>query len=130
MDSKDQLIERPLLEENSLQEDTTEHTGDGSVCVRGHPASKKHTGKWKASSLTIVCIFCSYLAFSSIGKNLVNYLTRVLHETNVVAARNVSTWHGTSYIAPLVGAFIADSYLGKYWTALIFSTIFIIGMMI
>jgi hypothetical protein len=44
----------------------------------------------------------------------------------VAAARNVSAWQGTSYLTPLVGAFIADSYLGKYWTALFFSTIFII----
>ncbi|KAL6902207.1 hypothetical protein ACP4OV_005083 [Aristida adscensionis] len=75
-----------------------------------------------------VCFFCSYVAFSSITKNLVSYLMEVLHETNVVAARNVSAWQGTSYLAPLVGAFLADSYLGKYWTALIFCTIFIIGL--
>ncbi|KAF8718522.1 hypothetical protein HU200_025296 [Digitaria exilis] len=105
---------------------TLECTGDGSVCFRGHPASKKHTGKWKASSLTIVCLFCSYVAISSISKNLVSYLTNVLHETNVAAARNVSAWQGTSFISPLVGAFMADSYLGKYWTALIFFTIFIV----
>ncbi|KAL6660140.1 hypothetical protein ACP70R_002262 [Stipagrostis hirtigluma subsp. patula] len=75
-----------------------------------------------------VCFFCSYLAYSSITKNLVSYLKEVLHETNVVAARNVSTWQGTCYLTPLVGAFLADSYLGKYWTSLIFCTIFIIGM--
>ncbi|CAL4921683.1 unnamed protein product [Urochloa decumbens] len=131
MDSTGQLYRSPLLEEdNFLLENTLEWTGDGSVCIRGHPASKKHTGKWKASSLTIVCSFCSYLAISSISKNLVSYLTKVLHETNVVAARNVSAWQGTSFLSPLVGAFIADSYLGKYWTALIFFTIFIIGMMV
>ncbi|KAL6867538.1 hypothetical protein ACP4OV_015562 [Aristida adscensionis] len=132
MDSADLTYYRsPLLEEgNSLRENTTEYTGDGSVCIRGNPASKKHTGKWKACSLTIVCSFFSYLAYSSIAKNLISYLTQVLHESNVVAARNVSTWQGTSYLAPLVGAFIADSYLGKYWTALIFFTIFLIGMVI
>ncbi|KAL6648496.1 hypothetical protein ACP70R_012720 [Stipagrostis hirtigluma subsp. patula] len=127
---RSQSYKTPLLEEdNSLQENTVQYTGDGSLCFRGHPASKNYTGKWNACSLTIVCSFCSYLGFSSITKNLVSYLTKVLHETNVVAARNVSTWHGTCNLAPLVGAFIADSYLGKYWTALIFCTIFIIGMM-
>ncbi|KAL6867534.1 hypothetical protein ACP4OV_015558 [Aristida adscensionis] len=129
MDSGDQFYKSPLLEEsNSLQEDTVEYTGDGSLCIRGHPASKKNTGKWKGCSLIIVCSFCSYLGFSAITKNLVSYLTKVLHETNVTAARNVSTWHGTCNLAPLLGAFIADSYLGKYWSGLIFCTIFIIGM--
>ncbi|PAN50707.1 hypothetical protein PAHAL_9G539600 [Panicum hallii] len=112
-----------------LSQNAIQHTGDGSVCIRGYPASKEHTGKWKASTLTIVCSFCTYLAVSSIAKNLVSYLTKVLHETNVAAARNVSTWQGTNYLAPLFGAFIADSYMGKYWTALIFCIISIIGML-
>jgi peptide/histidine transporter 3/4 len=79
----------------------------------------------KANYFVAVCSFCCYLAHSSIGKNLVSYLTKVLHETNVDAARNVSTWQGTSYLAPLVGAFVADSYLGKYRTALISCAIFV-----
>uniref|UniRef100_A0ACD5X0H1 Uncharacterized protein n=1 Tax=Avena sativa TaxID=4498 RepID=A0ACD5X0H1_AVESA len=131
MDSTDRLDKSPLLDldrGNSLQENTTEYTGDGSVCFSGHPASRKHSGNWKASSLTLVCTFCCYLAYSSIGKNLVSYLTKVLHETNVTAARNVATWQGTSYLAPLLGAFVADSYLGKYRTALISCMILIIGM--
>ncbi|KAL6902208.1 hypothetical protein ACP4OV_005084 [Aristida adscensionis] len=127
MDSE-QIFRIPLLEHDSSQENTSEYTGDGSVCIFGHPASRKHTGNWKACSLTLVCFFCSYLAFYSITKNLVSYLTEVLHATNVAAARNVSAWHGTSYLAPLVGAFLVDSYLGKYLTALIFCTLFVIGM--
>jgi dipeptide/tripeptide permease len=71
-----------------------------------------------------VCSFCLYLAYSSIMKNLVSYLTKVLQETNLAAAKDLTTWQGTSYLAPLVGAFLADSYLGKYRTALIFCTIF------
>ncbi|EMS65533.1 Peptide transporter PTR2 [Triticum urartu] len=91
MDSTDRFDKSPLLDGgSSSQESTTEYTGDGSVGISGHPASRKHTGNWKASSLTI----------------------------------------GTSYLAPLVGAFVADSYLGKYQTALISCTIFIMGMML
>ncbi|XP_047083647.1 protein NRT1/ PTR FAMILY 8.3-like [Lolium rigidum] len=113
MDSTDQFDKSPLLDAgNSSQENTAEYTGDGSVCISGHPAFRKLTGKWKASSLTIV-----------------SYLTKVLHETNLAAARNVATWQGTSYLTPLIGAFVADSYLGKYQTALISCTIFIAGMM-
>lgn len=128
MDSTDK---GPLLEKHSSSslQSTAEYTGDGSVCIRGSPACRKDSGNWKACSFTIVCSFCLYLAYSSITKNLVSYLTKVLHETNVAAARDVTTWQGTSYLAPLVGAFLADSYLGKYRTALIFCTIFFLGMM-
>uniref|UniRef100_A0A0E0CXM2 Uncharacterized protein n=1 Tax=Oryza meridionalis TaxID=40149 RepID=A0A0E0CXM2_9ORYZ len=46
--------DKPLLdEENSSQVNTLEYTGDGSVCIRGHPALRKHTGNWKGSSLAI-----------------------------------------------------------------------------
>uniref|UniRef100_A0A0D9VRM7 Major facilitator superfamily (MFS) profile domain-containing protein n=1 Tax=Leersia perrieri TaxID=77586 RepID=A0A0D9VRM7_9ORYZ len=130
MDSKYHQFDKPLLDdENSSSVNTLEYTGDGSICIRGHPALRKHTGNWKACSLAIVYSFCTYLAFSSIAKNLVSYLTKVLHETNVAAARDVATWQGTSYLAPLAGAFLADSYLGKYRTVLIFCMIFIIGML-
>lgn len=32
---------------------TIEYTGDGSICIFGHLASKNHTGNWKASSLSL-----------------------------------------------------------------------------
>ena len=38
----------------------------------------------------------------------------------------VTNWSGTCYIFPLLGAFIADSYLGRYNTIIIFSILYII----
>ena len=38
----------------------------------------------------------------------------------------VTNWSGTCYIFPLLGAFIADSYLGRYKTIIVFSIIYII----
>lgn len=71
---------------------------------------------------------CERLAYYGIAKNLVTYLTKNLHEGNVVAARNVTTWQGTCYLTSLIGAILADSYWGKYWTIACFSTIyFIVG---
>lgn len=32
---------------------TIEYAGDESICIFGHPASKNHTGNWKASSLSL-----------------------------------------------------------------------------
>uniref|UniRef100_A0A6N2MQI9 Uncharacterized protein n=1 Tax=Salix viminalis TaxID=40686 RepID=A0A6N2MQI9_SALVM len=36
--------------------------------------------------------------------------------SNVVAVNNVANWSGTCYVIPLLGAFLADAYLGRYWT--------------
>ena len=35
---------------------------------------------------------------------------------NAAAANNVTNWGGTCYITPLIGAFLADAYLGRFWT--------------
>lgn len=69
---------------------------------------------------------CERLAFYGIATNLVSYLTNKLHEGNVSAARNVTTWQGTCYITPLIGAVLADAYWGRYWTIAAFSTIYFI----
>lgn len=52
------------------------------------------------------------MCFSAVARNLVTYVTTVLHESNVDAARNVSTWIGSCFLTPVVGAFLADSYWG------------------
>ena len=58
--------------------------------------------------------------------NLVNYLEDRLNQGNVAASNNVTNWSGTCYITPLIGAFLADSYLGRYWTIASFVVIYII----
>ncbi|CAI9096858.1 OLC1v1033096C3 [Oldenlandia corymbosa var. corymbosa] len=73
---------------------------------------------------------CERLAYYGISTNLVTYLTKKLHEGNVSAARNVTTWQGTCYLTPLIGAVLADAYWGRYWTIATFSTIYFIGMSI
>ncbi|MBA0881507.1 hypothetical protein Goshw_004580 [Gossypium schwendimanii] len=68
------------------------------------------------------------LAFFGVGVNLVLFLTRVLGQNNADAANNVSKWTGTVYIFSLVGAFLSDSYWGRYKTCAIFQVIFVIGL--
>lgn len=66
------------------------------------------------------------LAFFGVGVNLVLFLTRVLGQANAEAANNVSKWTGTVYMFSLVGAFLSDSYWGRYLTCTIFQLIFIL----
>lgn len=61
------------------------------------------------------------VAFYAISSNLVIYLTTVLREDISVSARNVNNWSGTTFMTPLIGAFIADAYLGRYLTLATFS---------
>lgn len=51
----------------------------------------------------------------SIANQLV-YLTTVFHLKSVTAATIMNIFSGTASMAPLVGAFISDNYVGRYTT--------------
>ncbi|OEL12513.1 Protein NRT1/ PTR FAMILY 7.3 [Dichanthelium oligosanthes] len=69
-------------------------------------------------------------AFFGVGVNLVVFLRRVLHQDNAEAANNISKWTGTAYIFSLIGAFLSDSYWGRYITCAIFQIIYVTGLVI
>ncbi|KAG0499511.1 hypothetical protein HPP92_004202 [Vanilla planifolia] len=122
--------EQLLLQEGGLLECGVEglYTGDGSVDIKGNPVMKHKTGNWKACPFILGTECCERLAYYGISTNLVTYLTKKLHQGNASAARNVTTWQGTCYLSPLIGAVLADAYWGRYWTIAVFSTIYFIGM--
>lgn len=66
------------------------------------------------------------LAFFGVNVNLVLFLTRVLQQGNGEAANNVSKWTGTVYMFSLIGAFVSDSYWGRFKTCAIFQGIFVL----
>ncbi|KAM0884711.1 hypothetical protein ACQ4PT_030807 [Festuca glaucescens] len=104
------------------------YTGDGSVDIKGRPATRRTTGNWRACFFILGNECCERLAYYGIAKNLVTYLKVKLHQGNLEAARNVTTWTGTCYLTPLIGAILADSYWGKYWTIAVFSSVYFIGL--
>ena len=84
-------------------------------------------GRWRLVVLCIVGIeIGERLAFYGISANLVTYLTHVLHEGTEVSATNVNNWIGATFIAPLLGAFLADAFWGRFWTILIFGTVYFV----
>ncbi|KAL6648501.1 hypothetical protein ACP70R_012725 [Stipagrostis hirtigluma subsp. patula] len=93
---------------------------------------KHRCGSWRACTYildhlrhTAVTQCFEELAYYGIQFNLVTFLKTVLHETNVTAARNYTNWQGTCYMAPMVGAIIADSYLGRYLTTVAFFAVYL-----
>ncbi|XP_065864868.1 protein NRT1/ PTR FAMILY 7.2-like [Euphorbia lathyris] len=104
------------------------YTKDGSVDRHGRPAIRDKTGSWFAGILILVNQGLATLAFFGVGVNLVLFLTRVLGQDNAEAANNVSKWTGTVYIFSLLGAFLSDSYWGRFKTCAIFQAIFVFGL--
>ncbi|XP_057419435.1 protein NRT1/ PTR FAMILY 8.3-like isoform X2 [Lotus japonicus] len=110
--------------------DDNPHPGDGSVNIKGELAVKRESGTWKACPFILGSFFCERLAYYGIATNLVIYLTTKLNEGTVSAAKNVNTFHGTCYLTPLIGSFLADAYWGRYWTITVFYAVYLIGMCI
>ena len=65
-------------------------------------------------------------AYYGVAANLVVYLTERLHQGTVQAANNVTNWSGTVFLTPLLGAFLADAYLGRYWTFVAGSAVYLL----
>uniref|UniRef100_A0A7N0U4X8 Uncharacterized protein n=2 Tax=Kalanchoe fedtschenkoi TaxID=63787 RepID=A0A7N0U4X8_KALFE len=116
------------FEEEEEEDEAPCITWDGTVDRHGCPATRASTGKWPAGIIILLNQGLATLAFFGVGVNLVLFLTRVLQQDNAKAANTVSKWTGTVYIFSLVGAFLSDSYWGRYKTCAIFQLIFALGL--
>uniref|UniRef100_A0A2N9I0I4 Major facilitator superfamily (MFS) profile domain-containing protein n=1 Tax=Fagus sylvatica TaxID=28930 RepID=A0A2N9I0I4_FAGSY len=114
--------------EGKFKEEQDACTLDGTVDLHGRPAIRAKSGRWVAGTIILLNQGLATLAFFGVGVNLVLFLTRVIGENNADAANSVSKWTGTVYIFSLVGAFLSDSYWGRYKTCAIFQGIFVIGL--
>ncbi|KAG6557357.1 hypothetical protein Mapa_001287 [Marchantia paleacea] len=107
-----------------------DHALDGTLDWHGRPAHRATTGGWKAAKyITIEQVFVNWSYFG-ISKNLVLYMTAVMHQGNADGSNYVTNWMGAVFVAPLIGAFIADSNRGRYFTTFVFSALFGIGLLI
>ncbi|KAH9298747.1 hypothetical protein KI387_030429, partial [Taxus chinensis] len=59
---------------------------------------------------------CEKLATMGLLSNLIVYLTTKFNMPNVMASNVLNTWSGTTNLFPVLGAFLSDSYIGRYWT--------------
>ncbi|KAK1416150.1 hypothetical protein QVD17_31938 [Tagetes erecta] len=94
---------------------------------------KTHDAKRpKGGLITMPFIFANEvtekLAVVGFQTNMISYLTQQLHMPMVKAANTLTNFGGTASLTPLLGAFIADSFAGRFWTITVASIIYQIGM--
>ncbi|KAI3678787.1 hypothetical protein L6452_38090 [Arctium lappa] len=114
-----------MEDEKGVGEDFTQ---DGTIDLKGRSVLRSNTGRWRACYFMLGYEVCERMAYYGISTNLVLYLTRELHEGTVKSSNNVTNWVGTVWMTPLLGAYIADTYLGRYWTFMVASVIYLLGM--
>ncbi|KAL3739936.1 hypothetical protein ACJRO7_021244 [Eucalyptus globulus] len=105
-----------------------DYTQDGTVDLRGNPVCRSKRGGWTACSFIVVYEVFERMAYYGISSNLIMYLTKKLHQGTVESANHVTNWVGTIWLTPILGAYIADAHLGRYWTFIIASAIYFAAM--
>ncbi|KAF5207405.1 NRT1/ PTR FAMILY 8.1 [Thalictrum thalictroides] len=120
-------------DQNEKMEEVQQSTtlvSNGCVDFRGNIADKRKTGGWKASPFVIVNEVAERLAFYAIAVNMVTYLFFEMHQSLPDAATHVTDWIGAAFVLTLLGAFLADAYLGRFKTIIIFSCVYAVGMVL
>ncbi len=72
--------------------------------------------------------FCERLAYYGFAGSLVLFFQTKLNMSNEEAVNQFYAWNGFVYVTPLIGGYIADTYLGRYKTILYFSCLYLIGL--
>ncbi|KAF3953374.1 hypothetical protein CMV_021174 [Castanea mollissima] len=114
----------------AVEEAIGEYTQDGTVDLKGNPVLRSKRGGWKACWFVVAYEVFERMAYYGISSNLVVYLTNKLHQGTVTSSNNVTNWVGTIWITPILGAYIADAHLGRYWTFIIACIIYLSGMLL
>mmetsp|Transcript_14339 Transcript_14339/g.21483 ORF Transcript_14339/g.21483 Transcript_14339/m.21483 type:complete len:625 (-) Transcript_14339:227-2101(-) len=80
------------------------------------------------ASYIIVTEFCERLAYYGFAGSLVLFFETKMNLSNEDSVNQFYLWNGFVYVTPLLGGYIADTYLGRYKTILIFSVAYLVGL--
>lgn len=66
------------------------------------------------------------MAYFGLSVNMVAFMFYVMHRPFFSASNAVNNFLGISQVSSVLGGFLADAYLGRYWTIAIFTTIYFV----
>ncbi|MCO5606124.1 hypothetical protein L7F22_060311, partial [Adiantum nelumboides] len=128
-------LRRVLLDEHD-KEDTQNGASGGSnlqiLDCLGRPdalQSRKLGGR-RTLLFTTGTISLWYMAYFGIFFNLVLFFRNVFGLGSGVAASATTNWMGSMFLASLLGALVAESFLGRLWTCALSQAIAMTGMVL
>ncbi|XAR48309.1 hypothetical protein NMG60_11031080 [Bertholletia excelsa] len=89
---------------------------------------KRRLGGIRTMPFIVVNEVCDKFASSGSHANLIMYLTQQLNLPMVKASNILTNFGGTASFTPLIGALIADSFAGRFWTITVGSLIYELGL--
>ncbi|KAI7997572.1 Protein NRT1/ PTR FAMILY 3.1 [Camellia lanceoleosa] len=89
---------------------------------------KKKLGGMRTMPFILANEICDRFASTGSHANMITYLTKELNMPMVAAANTLSNFAGTASLTPMIGALIADSFAGRFWTIIAGSLIYELGL--
>ncbi|MCL7043971.1 hypothetical protein MKW94_001845 [Papaver nudicaule] len=103
--------------------------GTTPVNIRGKPITNlSKTGGWIAAFFIFGNEMAERMAYFGLSVNMVAFMFYVMHQPFSSSANAVNNFLGISQASSVLGGFLADAYLGRYWTIAIFTTIYLAGL--
>ncbi|KAI3931656.1 hypothetical protein MKW92_015649 [Papaver armeniacum] len=103
--------------------------GTTPVNIHGKPiANLSKTGGWIAAFFIFGNEMAERMAYFGLSVNMVAFMFYVMHQPFSSSANAVNNFLGISQASSVLGGFLADAYLGRYWTIAIFTTIYLAGL--
>ncbi|KAJ8572673.1 hypothetical protein K7X08_009184 [Anisodus acutangulus] len=101
-----------------------------SVDWRGRPSNPIKHGGMKAAAFVLGLQGFEIMGIAAVGNNLITYVINEMHFSLSESANIVTNFIGTIFILALLGGYLSDSYLGSFWTILIFGFIELSGFIL
>jgi len=124
MDPADRMLADPLLLPLPA---AAKQVLAGVTDYRGRPVTRGTSGGWRSALFVVAVEIAGSFAYFGISANLITYLTGPLGQSNASAAAAVNAWSGTASLMPLLGAFLADAYLGRYRSIILACSLYVLG---
>ncbi|CAO2150003.1 unnamed protein product [Urochloa humidicola] len=94
----------------------------------GSPENTKQGG-FKTMPFILANEICDRFATAGFNANLITYLTQQLHLPLVEASNLLTNFNGTAAFTPVLGAIVADSFAGRFWTIAAGGALYLLGML-
>nr|GMD04929.1 protein NRT1/ PTR FAMILY 4.3-like [Ipomoea batatas] len=97
---------------------------------RGRPSNPAKHGGIRAALFVLGLQGFEIMGLAAVGNNLITYVINEMHFSLSKSANIVTNFIGTVFLLALLGGYLSDSFLGCFWTALIFAFLELSGFIL
>lgn len=127
-----EMEQRRQLQNHKGEAVNTSEMGKEDVTLdwRGRPSNPTKHGGMRAAAFVLGLQSFEIMGIAAVGNNLITYVINEMHFSLSKSANIVTNFIGTVFLLALVGGYLSDSYLGSFWTMLIFGFVELSGFIL